>query len=180
MGRLKRSGIRRAVPAAHGRQVHLRNVLHNERREISSLRIFTEKDDADGVCIEFKREPFQRGLNRLRNLRAEPVNYVSMKKFREGGRYRPEDLPFIKRNGYRDEREWRILLTSSEPQRALFEIPFKADWVHRIILNPWMTEDQRDAARRALNPLIHKPAYVTATFLTNSAEWKKLGKALVR
>jgi len=103
-----------------------------------------------------------------------------MKKFREGGRYRPEDLPFIKRNGYRDEREWRILLTSSEPQRALFEIPFKADWVHRIILNPWMTESEREAARYALKPLIQKPARVTATFLTNSAQWKKLGKALVR
>jgi hypothetical protein len=142
-------------------------------------RIFTDKDEASGVCIEFKREPLQRALNRNPNIRAEPVQYVPIKKLREVGLYRPEDLPFIKRNGYRDEREWRVVVTSSERQRALFEIPFKLEWVHRIILNPWMNEWDRETARGTLRALIDKPARVTATFLTNSAEWKELGKRLV-
>jgi hypothetical protein len=141
-------------------------------------RIFTEKDEASGVCIELKREPLQSALNRIRNVRAEPILYVPLKKMRKG-RYQPENLPFIKRNGYRDEREWRVLLTSSNPQGDLFEVPFKVEWVHRIILNPWMTDRQRDAARQALKPLIEKPARVTASFLTSSAEWKELGKRLV-
>jgi len=143
-------------------------------------RIFTEKNDASGVCIEFKREPLQAALNRIRNVRAEPVKYVTLKTLRETGRYRPEDLPFIKRVGYSDEREWRILVTSPGPQGSLFEIPFNLAWVHRIILNPWMDERERESARRVLRPLIEKSARISATFLTNSAEWKELGKRLVR
>lgn len=117
-------------------------------------------------------------MNRIRNVRAEAVKYVSLKKLREGRLYRAEDLPFIKRNGYRDEREWRVLATSPKPQRARFEIPFKLEWVHRIILNPWMTEWDREITRQSLRRLIEKPARVTATFLTNSKEWKELGKSL--
>jgi hypothetical protein len=142
-------------------------------------RIFTEKDDADGVCMELRRLPLQKALNRIRGVRAEPVEYVTIKKMRETGLHRPEDLPFIKRRGYRDEREWRILATSAENQQNLLELPFEVEWVHRIILNPWMPERERESARRILKPLIRKPARVTATFLTNSTEWKDLGKKLV-
>lgn len=141
-------------------------------------RIFTDKDVADGVCIEFKRLPLQQALNRMKGMRAEPVRYVSLKEMRNE-RHQPEELPFIKRSGYRDEREWRVLATSPKLQRAMLEIPFEVEWVHRIILNPWMTETDRERARRTLTPLIRKPARVTATFLTNSAEWKNLGKRLV-
>jgi hypothetical protein len=142
-------------------------------------RIFTDKESANGVCIEFNRESLQHGLNLIANVRAEPVQYVPLSKMRQAGRYAPENLPFIKRNGYRDEREWRVLLTSSQPQRARVEIPFKVEWVHRLILNPWMNEWDRETARGLLKPLIQKPTRITATFLTNSAEWKELGKKLV-
>lgn len=143
-------------------------------------RIFTEKGDADGVCIELKRIPLERALNGITGVRAERVEYVPIKQMREAGRHRPDQLPFIKRSGYRDEREWRILLTSSKVQRTKFEIPFELEWVNRIILNPWMPKAQRESARRVLLPLIQKPTRVTATFLTNSTEWKNLGRRLVK
>jgi hypothetical protein len=142
-------------------------------------RVFTDKDAADGVCIEFRRKPLQAALNRMRNVRAQRVNYIPLKDLRASGPYGAEELPFIKRVGYRDEREWRILATSPDPQKALFEIPFSVNWVHRIILNPWMIERDRESARSMLKPLIRKPARITATYLRNSAEWKRLGKALV-
>ena len=142
-------------------------------------RIFTEKESADGVCMEFRRMPLEQALKSMEGVRAERVYYVSIKQMREPGRRLPEDLPFIKRSGYRDEREWRILLTSSERQRALVEIPFEIEWVHRIILNPWMAKTARVVARRTLTPLIQKPTRVTATFLTESNEWKRLGRGLV-
>lgn len=143
-------------------------------------RTFTDKDAATGVCIEFKRRPLQAALNSLRNVRAEPVKYVTLKELRKSDRYRPEDLPFIKRVGYSDEREWRILVTSPEPQGALTEIPFSLDWVNRIILNPWIEKPERDAVRRSLKPLIKSETGISATFLRNSAEWKELGKRLIR
>lgn len=142
-------------------------------------RVFTEKDPT-GVCIEFKRAPLQVALNHIQYVRAGPVDYIPLKEMRKTENFRPEDLPFIKRVGYSDEREWRILVTSPKQQGALFELPFSLDWVHRIILNPWMTERDREAARRALRPLIKKEVRIKASFLTNSAEWKKLGKAVVR
>jgi hypothetical protein len=142
-------------------------------------RIFTDKDDADGVCIVLKRAPLEEALNRITGVRAERVDYVPINDMRGARRRPPENLPFIKRSGYRDEREWRILLTSPECQRAVFEIPFNVEWVHRIILNPWMAKTEREKARESLRPLIQKPARVTATFLTNSTEWKNLGKRLV-
>lgn len=143
-------------------------------------RIFTEKEDADGVCIEFDRRALETTLNRIKKVRAERVQYIPLRKMRETGNYQPENLPFIKRNGYRDEREWRILVTSSKAQRALIEVPFKVEWVNRIILNPWMPVTEQETARRDLKSLIRKPARVTASRLTNSAEWKELGKKLLR
>jgi hypothetical protein len=142
-------------------------------------RVFTDKDKADGVCIEFKRQPLQNALSRIRTIRAEPVDYVSLKKMRELS-HRPENLPFIKRSGYKDEREWRILVVSPDAQQDLIHVPFSLDWIHRIILNPWMREKEREAARSMLKSLIEEPTRITATYLRNSAEWKKLGTALLR
>ncbi len=61
-----------------------------------------------GICIEFRRPPLQRSLNRIANVTARPVRYIKMDELNDATGCRRKDLPFIKRIGYRDEREWRI------------------------------------------------------------------------
>lgn len=140
-------------------------------------RIFTDKEQASGVCIEFKRAPLQAALNTLPFVRAQRVEYIPIKDLRGLG-FSTEDLPFIKRVGYKDEREWRVLVTLPESQKRVFKIGFDLACVHRIILNPWLNEDDRKQVRRALKPLVPDGAHITATYLRNSAEWKRLGKRL--
>jgi hypothetical protein len=92
---------------------------------------------------------------------------------------RQKELPFIKRIGYRDEREWRILATSDN-RRKFFEVPFDLDWIHRIILSPWMTSDDAEIVRKQVRSLVPASVEINRSFLTNSKRWQKLGRSLSR
>jgi len=137
-------------------------------------------DGVTGVCLEFERAPFQHALNRMNGVRAGPVKYLKMNELNPAEGYRAEDLPFIKRIGYRDEREWRVLVTSADKNSDFFEIPFEQHWIHRIILNPWISASDAESARRTLRPLVEGSTSISGSFLRNSKKWKVLGEALVR
>jgi hypothetical protein len=136
-------------------------------------RVFTE--GSTGICLEFKRRPLQAALNRMQGVTAAPVKYVKMDELNRSNGYRARDLPFIKRIGFSDEREWRILVTNDDAG-DLFEIPFEIDWVHRVVLNPWMPKDIAEETRRIIRPLLAKGVSIQSSFLTNSPRWKRLGK----
>lgn len=134
----------------------------------------------EGICIEFDRRRLEARLDLL----APKVRYDTMK-------YKPisalegysssviEQLPFLKREGYRDEKEWRII--SSDPSLALktIEIDFSLEDIHLIRLNPWMPESLIENTRTVIKSLPDcANISVQSSSLTNNTRWIAAGQKI--
>lgn len=135
----------------------------------------------EGVCVEFDRRLLEQALRRANpNIIAKPVEYLLVKQLEMLGPDGADKLPFVKRDGYSDEREWRIVVCcEGEPKLAL-EVPIELDAITRIILNPWMPPSLVKTTRDIMRDLV-KPKLISieSSRLTNSARWKAAGKRMV-
>src|SRR5688572_10503385 len=110
-------------------------------------RVFTH--GADGVCITFRRAPL---LKALACLRSGPVTY---RKIADLPRLRPklEQLPFLKRQPYEDEREFRLVYEDKrqEVETKAFAIPLAC--ISRVTLNPWLEPPLAAAMKTAIKQI---------------------------
>ncbi len=140
-------------------------------------KVFTQ--GKDGVCIEFEREPLQTAVRNLPDIIAQPVEYLNVTDLENLGPGDIERLPFIKREGFSDEREWRIVSKSQSEIRQTLEISVELGWITRLVLNPWMPP----SLAKNLRSIIHRmpecgSMKIEASALTNSKRWKAAGDAL--
>jgi hypothetical protein len=71
----------------------------------------------DGVCIEFKKDVLLDSFSGDARTRADNVRYKLLKDLRElKNTIEIDDIPFIKRSAYKDEREFRIVFTDLNPR----------------------------------------------------------------
>lgn len=140
-------------------------------------RVFTPS--AEGVCIEINRASLTRSLATRKNCAGSPVEYLLV---RELAQFTPLDLPrlpFAKRVGYKDEREWRIIGLSDDPTKITMSIPFDPSWVRRIILNPWMPASLASNLRKMITAIDGcGDLTIEISHLTNSKRWKAAGKKI--
>lgn len=133
----------------------------------------------EGICIEFAREPLEASINQRDGFRAGPVDYLQVKQLRE---LSPDDLPripFIKREAYADEKEWRIIAECDESAQFV-DLPVDLGWINSITFNPWMPPSLADNLRavfRSIAPDLN--ASLRASSLTNSRAWKEAGRAVL-
>jgi len=141
-------------------------------------RIFTQ--GMEGICLEFERSPLESDLCAMPGLETRKVEYLKVKDL-EG--FSPADahrLPYVKREGFSDEREWRILMTSEEDAVMAKPVPINLRSINRILLNPWMPSMLADNLRVIIRNIPGCSSIkVEASRLTNSERWKSAGKALV-
>jgi len=131
-------------------------------------RVFTQ--GADGVCITFRRAPL---LNALKGLRSGPVTY---RKIADLPRFRPklEQLPFLKRAPYEDEREFRLIHEdkTEETETKAFAIPLSC--ISRVTLNPWLSPPLAAAMKIAIKQIEGCTGLkVYQTTLLENETWKK-------
>jgi len=126
----------------------------------------------EGVCVELYKGPF---LNSLRDERYtwNKVEYLTLKAIGEIKDIDVYRLPFMKRYGFGDEAEFRLIYQSSEEQSSVHFIPIERAWVKRIILNPWLGAGLANSLKVALKaiPGCHSVA-VERTTLIDNAQWK--------
>jgi hypothetical protein len=133
-------------------------------------RVFTH--GADGVCITFRRAPL---LNALKEegLRTGAVTY---RKIADLPRLRPklEQIPFLKRAPYEDEREFRLVYEDSvkEIETKGFSIPIAC--ISRVTLNPWLAKPLAKAMKSAIKGIAGcANLKVYQTTLLENERWKK-------
>lgn len=170
-------------------------LLYKEHREANSLyamcgamcpetyhhwRVFTGAGDG-GACIVIHRQPLQ---DRLRNaelpngdrVRCDEVEYLSLKQTRDLGPSDMDSLPFLKRIGFEDEDEYRIVVESTEDQGSAYRIDFPLEWIDRIYLNPWLPAS---LAESVIDTLLEIDGCtdldVRHSSLIDSTTWKKAG-----
>ena len=134
-------------------------------------RVFTH--GADGVCIHFKREALLAALPLGHQLTAGPVTY---RKIADLPRQKPrlEQLPFLKRQPYGDECEFRLVYEDkkTEMETRAFALPIRT--IARVTLNPWLSPPLAAAVKRAIRSTPGCSALkVYQTTLLENETWKK-------
>lgn len=140
-------------------------------------RVFTQ--GIEGICIELYRDKLAASL--ISPVIEGSVDYLLVSELAALTPVVDADrLPFIKRNGFSDEREWRIITTSSEVAKQAQDVPIRLDMIRRIILNPWMPPSLANSVRKTIKSIRDcEKLKVESSRLTNSPSWKAAGKKLV-
>lgn len=110
--------------------------------------------DNEGVCVEFDRDALLGSLLPLPAYHWHDVNYRTVAQLRLRKRINAFELPFLKRKGFGDEKEVRIIHWSGrKPQRGVHCIPIRRTWIKRIVLNPWLNEALFQSMKLALTSI---------------------------
>lgn len=145
-------------------------------------RVFTR--EAGGACVVLKREPLEKYLTSLSNqavapmvaVRFDEVEYLKLPEVRKIGPADIDRMPFLKRYGFKDEAEFRIIIESSSEQEGAIYIDCPPEWIDRIYLNPWLPKQHVRSMIKTLEELSRSGSVdVRPSHLIDSATWKTAG-----
>lgn len=142
-------------------------------------RVFTQ--GMEGICLEFERSLLENDLYDVPGIEMSKIDYLKVSDLEALSPAEAHRLPYVKREGFSDEREWRIVLTCDEDAVMAKAAPIKLPSINRILLNPWMPTALADNLRGIIRRIPGcESMKIEASRLTNSERWKSAGKALVR
>jgi hypothetical protein len=136
-------------------------------------RVFTH--GADGVCITFRRAPLLNALTH-KGLRSGAISY---RKIADLPRLPPrlEQLPFLKRQPYGDEREFRLVYEDKMPGAETKAFPIPIACISRVTLNPWLAPPLAAALKTAIKDVAGCSGLkVYQTTLLENEAWKKAAR----
>jgi len=128
----------------------------------------------EGVCVEFDRHALLKSLMEMSTAyRWGDVKYRTLAQLRLRKRINVYELPFLKRKGFIDEQEFRLLFHSRKPQMAAHYVTIERPWIRRIILNPWLSDPLFASMKSALRSIPGcSKVSILRTSLINNTEWK--------
>lgn len=145
-------------------------------------RVFT--GGSDGACVVLKRTALEKHLTLARkkptasvtNVRFEEVEYLRLPDVREIGGADIMRLPFLKRVGFADEDEFRIIIETNTDQQSAIYIDCPLEWIDCIKINPWLPQQQAKSLIETLNEIDGcKDVSIRRSFLIDSGTWKQAG-----
>lgn len=129
-----------------------------------------------GVCIRIKKDEFLESIHRVRKLRHRIVDYRTLEEM-ETIAPKLEELPFIKRYGFRDEQEYRLIYECPTDKMKSFDIPFQASMIARVVLSPWMPKPIVASTKKIIQEVSGIPKLkVFQTTLNENERWKSVGE----
>lgn len=136
-------------------------------------KVFTS--GSSGVCIEFHKDKLLSYAKQVSGIRAERVNY---KKLSELRKCKPtqEQLPFLKRVAFSDEKEFRLVVSNFNEQLNQIRLHMPSVAIRKIIFNPWMPKTVFEEIKNLLKDIDGcKSIRVSRSTLIDNDEWKSLG-----
>lgn len=122
----------------------------------------------------------EESLRTVPNLEMRKVDYLKVRELEAFRAYDAGRLPYVKREGFSDEREWRIVLTCQEEAVMARPIRINVQSLRRILLNPWMPASLADNLRNIIRKIPGcESLKIEASRLTNSDRWKSAGRSVV-
>ena len=133
-------------------------------------------DGSSGVCMTFDKDKLLSAMKKQRGVTARAVRYLKLPEIKRK-KLRVDDLPFLKRFPYGDEREFRIVYASKSVKTASLDIDMPIGCIRRITLSPWipaaLTGHLKDTLRKIDGCAGLKIARST---LIGNEQWKNLGE----
>jgi hypothetical protein len=130
---------------------------------------------SSGVCIKFRRSQLIKAVEKCGGVNTGEVEYLKLKEIQ---RKKPaiDQLPFIKRHAFEDEREYRVIFESSESDLSQKDIPIPLSCIARITLSPWAQKSLTEHVAEVLRGIdgCKNIEIVTSTLICNN-EWKRIG-----
>ena len=133
----------------------------------------------DGVRIEFEKDPLVKMFRSATDVVAGSVKYRTFKDIDGGSGIRSEELPFVKRIPYRDEREFRVIYSSNASEEDSKEYKIELSWIRRVTLSPWMPKPLYQSVKDFLLTKVDpKVTDIIKSTLIESDRWKKFASVV--
>ncbi|MFI8664826.1 hypothetical protein ACIGGE_00165 [Qipengyuania sp. NPDC077410] len=132
-----------------------------------------------GVAIQFAKEKLVVDLERAKTYDEVvhgPVEYRNLKQIRELGNIPLGDLPFLKRDTFKAEQEYRIVAWSDEFFALdTYRIPISLSSIDRIVLGPGMPDTLAQSLREIATALPGcSDLRFTKSRLVNNKSWAEV------
>jgi len=132
-----------------------------------------------GVCIVFDRRRFEATFLERPHFLAGPVDYVQLGEIADVDARDIHRLPFLKRYGFRDEREFRLLGYTVEERQAL-SAKIDTDLIRHVVLSPFAHPNLVESSRAALRSITAwEHLDVRHSRLTDNQTWQSALAAYV-
>lgn len=129
-----------------------------------------------GVCIIFDRHAILDALQRKPDVRVETVDYLTMDKAKKR-RFAIDELPFLKRYGFKPEHEFRVIYESVNQEIPALDVPFQLDCIRSISLSPWMNSNLSKSTISAIRAIDGcAKLRVSRSTLISNEQWMSFGK----
>jgi hypothetical protein len=92
----------------------------------------------DGARIEFDRDRLLAAVASDRRVTARAVQYRKIRELNDDVALNLDDLPFLKRDPFRHENEFRIIYADRRVTSASRDVAIDIGCIRRITLSPWM------------------------------------------
>lgn len=132
-----------------------------------------------GVCIVFDRTNLLADLRQEPNIKYGSMEYVTLPNAKKR-RFQKDELPFVKRYGYKPENEFRAVYTSSDDELPSLAVPLRLESIRSISLSPWMHSSLSDSTAKAIRAIdgCSKLKVSRSTLISNEL-WKSYGSSAV-
>ena len=132
-------------------------------------KVFTDR--SNGVCISFYRKEFVAAM-RAAGAKVQMMEYLTLDDL-EHEKIDIEELPFLKRLAFKDEREVRVIYQNSQPEEELKQVEIDFDIIKRITLSPWMPTSVAKSVMATIKLLTHgADIELRHSQLVNTSGWR--------
>jgi hypothetical protein len=130
----------------------------------------------NGVRIRFKSAELFRAVKDQPGLRMERVRYKYLQEIED---VPIRQFPFVKRHGFIDESEFRMVYESSDTI-SKFDIPIPLSCIRNIKLNPWLPRDLFSHVKKAIRGIDGCSSLdILHSHLIDNEQWKRAGDRAV-
>jgi hypothetical protein len=135
----------------------------------------------DGVCIEFVKKALTDAFSGDERVRADSVSYKQVTDLNSLMLDQSiEDLPFLKRYPFKNEREFRLVFTDKRARDELKQYEIALEGIKRITLSPWMPKPFIEPVKDTLRNLIGEVNInIYRSTLIENEKWKSFASQII-
>jgi hypothetical protein len=163
--------------AEYKRKVDAKTILalcFAERREsYHHWRVFSP--GTDGVRIEFDKEKLLSTFQRDPQTRTSSMTYSKIGDIKRLKSLGIDRLPFLKREPYKDEGEFRVVYVDEAEILEFKDYPIELSWIRRITLSPWINKALFESVKQTLRSIEDcSRIQISRSTLIENEQWRHL------
>jgi len=129
----------------------------------------------DGVRIEFDRRKLLKAFDGDDGINARTVRYRTLEELDDSKGLRIDDLPFFKRQAFRDEAEFRVIYENKDNVETTKSFAIELGSIRRITLSPWIVKSLSGSVISNLKQIDGcKGLKIYRSTLVDSERWQAL------